>query len=34
MINAVEVGAAPQITDPTSKVNRAARKTHFGLKTL
>jgi len=34
MINAVEVGAAPQMTDPTSKTNRATRKTHFGLKTL
>jgi hypothetical protein len=34
MINAAEVGAAPQMTDPTSKINRATRKTHFGLKTL
>lgn len=34
MINAIEVGAAPQIADPTSKINSATRKTHFGLKTL
>jgi len=34
MIKPVEVGAAPQTTDPISKTNKAARKTHFGFKTL
>jgi len=34
MIKPVELGAAPQTTDPTSKTNKAARKTHFGFNTL
>lgn len=29
-MSAVEVGAAPQIADPISKMATAVRKTHFG----
>jgi hypothetical protein len=29
-MNTVELGAAPQSAEPTSKMAMAARKTHFG----
>ena len=32
MISAVEVGATPQINEPTSKMKMAVRKTHFRLR--